>query len=83
MKKNNFLNIIEGLNSIEQDEDIPRNVKIKIKSAIDALSDEKKTISLRVDRSIEELNYVAEDPCLPNETRMQILTLMSLLESRE
>lgn len=83
MNGNCFIEIINGLNSIEKDESLPRNVKIKIKSAIESLNNETIELNLRVDRSLEELGSLAEDPTTPSHARAQILSFVSLLESRE
>lgn len=77
-----FLEIINGLSSIESDENLPRNVKIKIKCAIESLNNETIGLHLRIDRSLEELGNIAEDPNTPSYARSQILSLVSLLESR-
>lgn len=83
MKSNTFSAIIDELDSIEKDENIPKTIKIKIKSAIFSLNNENVCVSLRVDKSLEELGSIAEDPNVPNYAKTQILSLVSLLESGE
>jgi len=74
--------IIEGLNSIEIDNSVPRNVRIRIKTAIEILSNEQeKNFSIKVYKSLEQLSYVADDPNIPQYTRMQIWNVVSQLES--
>jgi len=74
--------IVEGLIAIDQDRNLPKSVRIKIKRAIDILeSDQHLDFSIKIDRSLQELGDVAEDPQLPQNARMQIWSVVSLLES--
>ncbi len=74
--------IVEGLIAIDQDSNLPKSVRIKIKKAIDILeSDQHLDFSIKIDRSLQELGDVAEDPQLPQHARMQIWSVVSLLES--
>ena len=77
-----FLEILDGLCSIEKDESLPKNVKLKIKCAIESLNNENIVLHLRIDKSLEELGSIAEDPNTPSYARSQILSMVSLLESR-
>ena len=75
-----FVEVLESLSVIESDTSIPRNVRIKIKTAMDILSDSKEeNIALKVDKSMEELHDVADDPNVPQYTKMQIWSVVSLL----
>ena len=74
---------MDGLTQIEGDDNLPKSVKIKVKSAMDSLNNKEKVLNLRIDRSLEELESIADDPNLPDYTRMQIWSIVSLLESRE
>ena len=75
--------IMEGLELIEQDFDVPKNVRIKIKNTILILSNEQESnVGLKIDRSLQELGDIAEDPNLPQNTRMQIWSVVSRLESK-
>ena len=79
----NFEEIMEGLNAIEKDNSIPKNVRIKIKNAIMILTDEQETnVEIKIDRSLQELGDVAEDPNVPQHARMQIWSVVSRLESK-
>lgn len=74
--------IIEGLSMIDQDTTVPKSARIKIKKAMEILENEcEKNLSLKIDRSLQELGDLAEDPKLPQYTRMQIWSVVSLLES--
>ncbi|MBS3175224.1 UPF0147 family protein [Candidatus Woesearchaeota archaeon] len=73
--------ILEGLAVIESDISVPKNVRMKIKNAMVILSNEQEeNKDLKFDRSLEELGSVAEDPNVPQHTRMQIWSVVSQLE---
>lgn len=75
--------VLENLNTIDQDSTIPKNVRLRVKKTISILtSDNEKNLSLKVDQSLQELGDISEDPNLPQYTRMQIWSVVSLLESK-
>ena len=74
---------MDGLTQIAGDDNLSKSIKIKVKSAMDSLNNKEKVLNLRIDRSLEELESIADDPNLPDYTRMQIWSIVSLLESRE
>lgn len=74
--------IVEDLSSIEKDISIPKNVRMKIKTAIDLLSVQDKNLNLRIDKSIQELGDLADDPNVPSYTKMQIWSVVSQLEGK-
>ena len=74
---------MDGLTQIEGDDNLSKSIKIKVKSAMDSLNNKEKVLNLRIDRSLEELESIADDPNLPDYTRMQIWSIVILLESRE
>ncbi len=76
-------NIVEGLISIEQDNAVPRNIRAKIKSAINILNFPQQDIVMRIDKSLDELGDVADDPTISSYTRMQIWSVVSMLENRK
>ena len=71
--------LIETLSAIEQDNTVPRNVRIKIKTSIEILQN--KDDNLRIEKSLEELGEVVEDPNVPSYARMQIWIIVSQLET--
>jgi uncharacterized protein (UPF0147 family) len=77
-----FQDIIESLSVLEKDATVPKNVRIKVKTAIDFLANSEKNISIRVDQSIEALGDICDDPHLQPYIKMQIWTLVSQLESK-
>ncbi len=72
--------ILETLTHLQKDIMIPRNVRAKIKNAHSVLLDENKNLSLRVDRSIQELDDISEDPNLPIDAKTQLWDIFSKLE---
>ena len=83
MKGDAFLEIISMLGSIEKDDSIPKGIRIRIKSTISSLNNKEINVNIRVDKSLEDLGGLVEDPNVPAYARTQILSLVSLLESRE
>ncbi len=81
MVEDALLPILEELNLINEDTTIPRNVRLRIRDVIVVLKAPDTHLNLRVDRSLEELGAVAEDPNLPAYARTQLWGVLSLLES--
>ncbi len=76
-----IVEIRDILSQIEQDYGIPRNIRIKIKSACIALEEKSKSLAVRIDRSLQELDDISDDPNIPIHTRTQIWSVVSKLES--
>ncbi len=74
---------INSLMQIEGDDNLSKSIKIKVKSAMASLNNKENVLNLRIDKSLEELESIADDPNLPDYTRMQIWSVVSLLESRD
>ena len=77
-----FQDIIESLSVLEKDSAVPKNVRLKVKTALDFLVNPEKHISIRVDQSLEALGDICDDPNLQPYVKMQIWTLVSQLESK-
>lgn len=73
--------VIQTLSQIEQDATIPKNVRDKIHSSILALQSGDKSIEVKINRSLQELDEISDDPNVPTYTRTQIWHVVSLLES--
>ncbi|MBI2667175.1 UPF0147 family protein [Candidatus Woesearchaeota archaeon] len=78
----NIKEILDLLLQLEQDITIPRNIRTKLKTTLELL-DENTDIAIRVDKSLQELDEIVEDPNVPSYARTQIWNVMSLLESRK
>ena len=81
MTEEKITEIIETLTQIEGDAEVPKNVKSKIKNALISLKENEPNVPVKVDRTLQELDDISEDPNLPTYTRMQIWNIVSLLES--
>ena len=73
--------VLESLLQIQTDVSVPKNVRLKMENAITALKDETKSIEVKVDKSLQELESLDEDPNIPTYTRTQIWNIVSSLES--
>lgn len=74
--------ILEGLSLIENDNTVPKNVRIRIKRTIEILNNNESNQDLKIDKSLEQLGDIADDPNLPQYTRMQIWSVVSQLEGK-
>ena len=79
--KRKIKNILESLTLIEQDNSVPRNVREKVKNSILCLEEENLEIAIKINKSLQELDEVSDDPNIPTYTRTQIWNVVSLLES--
>jgi uncharacterized protein (UPF0147 family) len=75
-------NLIEELLAITEDDTIPKNVKVKIESAVNALKDASVELSLRANKALQELDDLSNDPNVPSYIRPQIWNIISQLESK-
>ena len=74
--------VINVLSIIEQDACVPKNVRTKIKSAIESLQNENgRAHELKIDQVLQQLDELNDDPNLPPYTRTQIWNVVSTLES--
>lgn len=83
MSEDKIKEIIEALTQIEADFTVPKNIKTRIKGAIAALEEEESTVAVKIDKSLQELDSLDEDPNIPAYTRTQIWNVVSLLECIE
>jgi len=75
--------ILEDLSVIEQDMAIPKNIRQRIKNAMNFLGGGGEgNVQLQIGKSIEELGDVADDPNIPAYTKMQIWSVVSQLEQK-
>ena len=72
--------ILDVLNELVDDSTVPKNVKTKIKSTIDALSEDV-DLSIRVNKALHILDDISDDANLQSYTRTQIWNVVSLLEN--
>ncbi len=82
MNENLLINSIKDIiEQIEEDTTIPKSIKIKIKHVCLLLEDSNFTVSVRIDKSLQCLDELEEDPNIPTYTRTQIWEIVSRLES--
>jgi len=72
--------IIEALQELQEDGSVPRNIKNKIASTLKVLQEEGEN-KIKISRALSELEEVTEDANMQSYTRMQLLNVVSLLES--
>lgn len=70
---------IEKLQELEEDINIPKNIKIKIKSIIDVLQ-EGTELSIKINKALSELDEMSGDSNLESYARTQIWNIVSILE---
>ncbi len=80
MSDEHLLDLIESLAQIEEDNSVPKNVRLKIKLAMDALKTENQELRIRANRALQELDELSDDPNIPSYVRPQIWNVVSLLE---
>ena len=74
--------LIEELLIILEDDSIPKNVKLKIESALAALKEEKVEQSIRANKALQQLDDLSDDPNIPSYIRPQLWNIVSQLEAR-
>ena len=72
-------NLIISLNEVHEDAAVPRNVRTKIESVISTLK-ENIELSIKVNKTLNELDSIASDVNLQSYTRTQIWNIMSAFE---
>lgn len=70
----------EALNEMIEDQTVPKNVKLKLNSTLNALSDENEDISLRINKALNELDELTDDINIESFTRTQLWNIVSMLE---
>jgi uncharacterized protein (UPF0147 family) len=70
---------VEQLQELENDPNIPKNIKIKIKGIIDILKEDSED-SIKSNKALNELDEISNDPNLEPFIRTQIWNTVSILE---
>lgn len=76
-----MLELVETLSQIEQDDSIPKNVRIKLQNAMNALQEDCKDCKIKANKALQELDEVSDDPNVPAYVRPQIWNVCSMLEN--
>ena len=74
--------VIEALQELEEDSSVPKNIKNKISEMISDMKSED-DLSMKVNRSLSELDEISNDVNLPTFVRTQIWGIASMLEQLE
>ena len=75
--------ILNMISKIEEDNTVPKNIKIKIQNISIDLREDEKEIDVRINRALQDLDEISEDNNIPDYIRTQIWSIVSLLESIE
>ena len=78
----NFQEVIQELALIHEDSDVPKNIRSRIKDMMDSLGANEGDQQIIVDKTIQSLDDISNDPNLPSFTRTQIWSVMSSIESK-
>jgi uncharacterized protein (UPF0147 family) len=71
--------IIQALTNLKEDEGVPKNVRNKIDAIISDLKDDS-DLSMKVGKSLHNLDEISEDLNLPPFIRTQIWNISSMFE---
>lgn len=72
---------ITNLEILKEDMAVPRNVKDKVSNSISYLKEDDVEIAVKIDKVLQELDDLADDPNIPTYLRTQLWNIVSLLES--
>ena len=73
--------VIEFMGELEQDSNVPRNIKTKLSSIIQRLKGAKEDdLSLTINQLLSDLDEISGDSNLDQFTRQQIWSISSMLE---
>ncbi|HII14955.1 MAG TPA: hypothetical protein HA362_01465 [Nanoarchaeota archaeon] len=75
-----LLELVETLSQIEQEELVPKNVRLKLQSAMTALQENGKDDKIKANKALQALDEVSDDPNIPPYLRPQIWNVVSMLE---
>ncbi len=76
---NQLTMVVAALRELEQDNQVPKNVKATIANTIKALEQDGE-MSIKVSRALQQLEQLTEDNNMQAYTRTQIFNIVSLLE---
>lgn len=75
----NIENALTDLTSIEQDLAVPKSIRNRVKIAISALGEANSPVEMKIDKALQELDEISDDPNIPSFTRTQIWNIVSIL----
>ena len=80
-EENKLGEIITALELIEKDQAIPKNVREGVKNSMQVLREDNIKTAVKINRSLQELEELSDNPNIPVYTRTQLWNIVSLLES--
>ena len=80
MTEENLQEVLEYLEELKEDNTISKNVREKIRSVIETLSQQAE-LSLKINKAMQILDDISEDIAIQSYTRTQIWNIVSMLES--
>lgn len=80
MTEEKIKEIIDALSELSNDLAVPKNIKNKINQMIEILEDDS-DLSIRVNKVLNGLDEISDDTNMQAYTRIQILNIVSLLET--
>ena len=78
-----LLEVIEFLDQIEEDLSVPRNVRIRIKEAGEALRDNNYDIAIKINKALQQIDEISDNQNIPSYIRTQIWHIVTKLESKK
>lgn len=81
MTQEKILEVLQLLEQILNDQSVPKNVRLKISNAIQALNLKEQASEVKISKSLQELDELDDNPNIPAYTRTQIWNAVSFLES--
>jgi len=80
MVEQDLIPLIDVLCQIQDDITVPKAVRIKIKTVIEALHEEG-DLKIKANKALQGLDDISNDPNIPSYVRPQIWNVVSLLEN--
>ena len=80
MTEEKIKEIIDALSELGNDSAVPKNIKNRINHMIEILKDDS-DLSIKVNKVLNELDEISDDTNMQAYTRIQILNIVSLLET--
>lgn len=79
-QKDPLQSVLEAITDMKEDSTIPRNVKAKLTQIAEMLNSEG-DLTMHVNKALGTLDEVSDDVNLQSYTRMQLLNIVSMLET--
>ena len=77
------MNILMALQELQEDETVPRNIKLRLEEAANILQEESEELKLKVDKVLHLLDEITDDSNVKPYTRSQLWNIVSMLECVE